>query len=721
MSELNKYSLKQFFLNNFDAIINAKIWQNVLMRTVALTLCLGFLYFVVSIDLTLYQQLAFGLLSIIVAIKLNNARWKSYGLIALFAISTTALIRYIVWRYNNTLTFNSTLDNFFGTGLFLAETYIILVVLIGYIQTIWPLKREIIALPADIDSWPTVDLFIPTYNEPLSVVKITILAAQSIDWPKNKLNIYLLDDGKRDDFRDFCTEAKVHYMSRDNNEHHKAGNLNLALSKTHGEFVAFFDCDHIPTRAFLQVTMGPFLKDPKLALVQTPHWFYSPDPFERNLNTYGEVPNEGELFYGVVQKGNDLWNASFFCGSCAVIRRAPLMEVGGIAVETVTEDAHTSLKMSRKGYNTAFIGIPLAAGLATESFSRHIGQRIRWARGMAQIFRTDNPMLGRGLTLPQRLCYLNAMLHFFYGLPRIVLLTAPLAYLFFDAAIYNASATMVLVYAFPAVFLSNMTNTVASGHHRHSFWSDVYESCLAWFLLVPVLWALIRPKSGSFNVTTKGGVVEEEYFDWKFALPILILLVLNISGIIVALVKLYFGADAYGTLLLNLFWVSINSMILAAGVNVAMEAKQIRNTPRISSRLPATLILSNGKTIACHTSNFSSAGVGLTLPANCILNEGEQVRVSIVRGDKEALVPGTVCNGGSNVGINFDALTLQQLRDITAVTFSRAEMWLQKTGKSTPKSPFASLSEIFFYSRITFSRAFKNVFMRQRSIAKDVR
>ena len=89
MSELNKYSLKQFFLNNFDAIINAKIWQNVLMRTVALTLCLGFLYFVVSIDLTLYQQLAFGLLSIIVAIKLNNARWKSYGLIALFAILNT--------------------------------------------------------------------------------------------------------------------------------------------------------------------------------------------------------------------------------------------------------------------------------------------------------------------------------------------------------------------------------------------------------------------------------------------------------------------------------------------------------------------------------------------------------------------------------------------------------------------------------------------------------
>lgn len=718
---MNITHLKQLFLQGCDVIVNAKIWQNVLMRTAAIILCLGFLYFIVITDLTFNQQLTFALFSIVFAFSLNNARWKSYGLIALFAISTTALIRYVVWRYNQTLAFNTPLDNFLGTGLFLAESYIVIVVLIGYIQTIWPLKRDIIALPDDVEIWPTVDLFIPTYNEPLSVVKITMLAAQSIDWPKNKLNIYLLDDGKRDDFRDFCAEAQINYMSRDNNEHHKAGNLNLALGKTSGEFIAFFDCDHIPTRAFLQVTMGPFLKDPKLALVQTPHWFYSPDPFEKNLNIHGTVPNEGELFYGVVQKGNDLWNASFFCGSCAVIRRAPLMEVGGIAVETVTEDAHTSLKMSRKGYNTAFIGIPLAAGLATESFSRHIGQRIRWARGMAQIFRTDNPLLGRGLTIPQRLCYLNAMLHFFYGLPRIVLLTAPLGYLFFDAAIFNASALDVLVYALPAVILSNITNSAASGNHRHSFWSDVYESCLAWFLLIPVMLALISPKYGSFNVTTKGGVVEKEFFDWKFALPILILLALNISGIVVALVKLYLGADAYGTLILNLFWVSINSVILAAGVNVAMEAKQIRNTPRVSSKLPATLILSNGKTIACNTTDFSSEGLGVALPEGHVLAEGEEVRISIARGYKEAVVPGIVCNSGSNVGINFDALSLQQLRDITAVTFSVADMWIQKTGKAEPKTPLSSLGEIFFFSQLTFSRILKNVFMRQRLIAKDAR
>ena len=214
-----------------------------------------------------------------------------------------------------------------------------------------------------------------------------------------------------------------------------------------GEFVAIFDCDHIPTRSFLQVSIGWFLRDPKLAMLQTPHVFFSPDPFEKNLGTFRTTPNEGELFYGLIQDGNDLWNATFFCGSCAVLRRAPLLEVGGIAVETVTEDAHTALKMNRAGYNTAYLAIPQAAGLATESLSGHIGQRIRWARGMAQICRVDNPLFGPGLKLGQRLCYLNAMLHFFYGLPRLIFLTAPLAFLLFDIQIFEASALMITAYA----------------------------------------------------------------------------------------------------------------------------------------------------------------------------------------------------------------------------------------------------------------------------------
>ncbi len=135
----------------------------------------------------------------------------------------------------------------------------------------------------------------------------------------------------------------------------------------------------------------------------------------------------------MVQDGNDFWNATFFCGSCAVLRRTALDEMGGIAVETVTEDAHTSLRMQTHGWNTAYINIPQAAGLATERLSAHVKQRIRWARGMVQILRIENPLFAPGLKLAQRLCYFNAMTHFLYALPRLIFLTAPLIYLIFGS------------------------------------------------------------------------------------------------------------------------------------------------------------------------------------------------------------------------------------------------------------------------------------------------
>jgi cellulose synthase (UDP-forming) len=305
-----------------------------------------------------------------------------------------------------------------------------------------PLERKPVPLPDDQEAWPSVDVFIPTYNEPLSVVRATVLAASVLDWPEDKLNVYLLDDGRREEFRAFCEEAGVHYVTRTNNAHAKAGNINAALKKSSGDFVAIFDCDHVPTRSFLQVAMGWCVRDPKMAVVQMPHYFFSPDPFERNLGTFGKVPNEGELFYGLLQDGNDEWNATFFCGSCAVIQRAALLEVGGVAVETVTEDAHTALRLHRHGYNSAYMAVPQAAGLATESLSAHVGQRIRWARGMAQIFRVDNPCSARALDgaaplLRQR----DAAL--LLRPAALVFLTAPLAYLFFGAHVIHASALMI--------------------------------------------------------------------------------------------------------------------------------------------------------------------------------------------------------------------------------------------------------------------------------------
>lgn len=139
------------------------------------------------------------------------------------------------------------------------------------------------------------------------------------------------------------------------------------------------------------MTMGWFLKEKELAMMQTPHHFFSPDPFERNLGRFRKTPNEGTLFYGLVQDGNDMWDATFFCGSCAVIRRGPLDEIGGIAVETVTEDAHTSLRLHRRGYTSAYMRIPQAAGWRRRVYPRISASasagRAGWCRYSASIIR----------------------------------------------------------------------------------------------------------------------------------------------------------------------------------------------------------------------------------------------------------------------------------------------------------------------------------------------
>jgi cellulose synthase (UDP-forming) len=266
---------------------------------------------VVVTPLDLVSQGLFALLTITAMLLIKGHPSRGVTLI-LVTLSIVISTRYIWWRLTETLQFASPFEAFLGIGLILAELYAWLVLVLGYIQTAWPLNRPPMGMPEDIATWPTVDLLIPTYNEPLSVVENTVFGALSIDYPPDKLRIYILDDGRREEFREFAEAMGVGYITRDNNIHAKAGNLNHALGLTDGEYLALFDSDHVPNRAFLQLTLGWFLVEPKLALLQTPHHFYSPDPFERNLQGGDTIPNEGLLFYGLVQDGNDLWNAAFF-------------------------------------------------------------------------------------------------------------------------------------------------------------------------------------------------------------------------------------------------------------------------------------------------------------------------------------------------------------------------------------------------------------------------
>lgn len=619
---------------------------------------------------------------------------RSRATLFLMVLSAAVSTRYIYWRLSTTIAPQLELspEVAFGFLLLAAELYAYLVLILGYFVAILPLGRKPVPLPADTASWPTVDIFIPTYNEPLEVVQDTVLAARALDWPADKLRVYLLDDGRRDEFRAFAARARVGYIRRADNAHAKAGNLNYALQQTSGALVAIFDCDHVPVRSFLQTTVGAMVQNPKLALLQTPHHFYSPDPFERNLGLFRRMPNEGVLFYGLLQPGNDLWDAAFFCGSCAVLRRTALEGIGGVAVDTVTEDAHTALRLHRAGWSSAYMDLPQAAGLATESLSAHVGQRIRWARGMTQIFRMDNPFLGRGLSLGQRVCYANATLHFLFGVPRIVFMVAPLAFLLFGAHIFNATPALVLAYAVPHLVLGILTNARVQGRYRRSFWAEVYEAALAFYVSIPTTLTLITPRGASFNVTAKGGLVKETYFDRRIARPALILAAAAMVGVVVGAVKLWSGAGPTDVLAINVVWCLYHLMVLGCAVGAAIEHRQLRAAPRVHARLPAMLRLESGHALRAETRDLSTGGARVEAAGALELAAGATLWLSIFDRGRERPFPATVVEAsGKSLRLAFTDLGLEERGWLVAALFGRADAWIDERESAEPDRPLGEL------------------------------
>ncbi|MFO1295017.1 MAG: UDP-forming cellulose synthase catalytic subunit [Rubrivivax sp.] len=642
---------------------------------VAVSLALGWL--VITTPLPAWAQVLFFLGTLAIVLLLRKIPGHA-SLLAMIAISTAVSLRYIWWRITHTMDLQYASDYLVGGPLLFAEAYTWMALFLGYLQTSWPLQRRELSLPPDRGTWPTVDVYIPSYSEPLEVVRPGVLAALALDWPADKLRVYLLDDGRRPEFRAFAEQVGARYLVRADNRHAKAGNLNNALAHSDGEFVAVFDCDHIPTRDFLTATLGWLVREPRCAVVQTPHNFFSPDPFEKNLQAFRRVPNEGELFYGVVQDGNDLWNATFFCGSCAVLRRAPLLEIGGFATDTVTEDVHTAMRLHDRGYGSAYLNRILASGLATENLPRHIAQRVRWARGMVQLFRLDNPLKRRGLGWAQRLCYSNAILNFFNGLPRLIFLIAPLAYLYFDRYIINASALVILLYALPHMVHAHFANTRVRGRYRHSFWASLYESVLAWYLVMPTIRVLLKPRGGRFNVTAKGGLIDSEYFDWAIAMPNALLVAANLGGFLIGAGRLLGGnPQDTGALLMNTSWTFLNLLTLGATLAVAAEMRQVRRSHRILAALEATVQLPDGGTLAARTSDISLTGAGLRCAAPAAPPPlGARVNLCLSGGGRSVQLPARVATRHDDAfGVDFEELTLDREAALVQCTFANPQVW----------------------------------------------
>lgn len=342
-----------------------------------------------------------------------------------------------------------------------------------------------------------VDVYVCTYDEPLEVVAATLAGCRALTYPHTT---YLLDDGRRPEMEQLARTAGAAYLTRPDNSHAKAGNINAALPRTEGELVLMLDADHVPMPDALDALVGYF-DDERVALVQSPHDFFNHD----SVQHYVVGRHEQSLFYRVVCPGKDRHGAAYWCGSAAVLRREALLEIGGVATETIAEDFHTTIRLLRHGWTSRYHDEVLVQGLAPHDLDGYLLQRDRWARGNLAVFTLpESPLRARELRPLQRLSYF-ASLAAYLAPPMRLLLLATLGLVLWTGALPMKVSVLALAALWlPAVSLNLLAGSALTRGYMKIGETAHYE-LLTMEIYCRALRCIVRPGRTAFKVTPKQG------------------------------------------------------------------------------------------------------------------------------------------------------------------------------------------------------------------------
>jgi len=689
--------------------------------------------FLASLQISTEAQFFLSAVIILLLILLKQLQDVVFIKMIFIGLCSFIVMRYFVWRTMETI---PPIDEPFafvpGILLYAAELYAILMFFVSIFVVIDPLRREPSEAPFDPQTAPSVDVFVPTYNEEPDILAATLAAAVQMRYPPGKLRVYLLDDGgteqklndtdrgkaqeaarRAEVLKELCASLGAHYLTRTRNVHAKAGNMNAAFERTSGDLIAIFDADHIPTSDFLERTVGYMQKDSNIFLVQTPHFFINPDPLERNLDTFSRMPSENEMFYGVIQRGLDRWNGSFFCGSAAVLRRKCLEEVGGFKGDTITEDAESALELHCRGYRSVYIDRPMISGLQPESFESFIGQRTRWCQGMIQIFLLKNPIFRRGLHFPQRLCYMSSNMFWFFGLVRLMFVIAPMFYVFFGLEVYRATAMEFFSYTLFYLMAAILMQSFLFGKTRWPLVSELYEYIQSFFSVPAILSVLLHPRKPSFKVTAKGETLAKDDFS-SLARPFFLMTALLIAAEVITIWRWFALPDTREVLYIVAAWNTFSLLLSLGGLRIVCERKQIRKSPRVIINEPAALIAGDLPPIKAFVLDASIGGAKVLVPQGAITElqlrsmpvylrtfGDEQwntldvrLKVRNVRPDREGLA----------IGASFNDSSGEAHKAISRLVFASSDRWVAFQSARQRNAP-GVMAGLGFFLSICFGAA----------------
>ena len=537
----------------------------------------------------------------------SDNTWREPLIRAVAVIAVLYGAYWILWRWTNTI---NTAPGAIVPSLILllAETWAYLGMCFFVLLT-WRLtNRE----PGPAPKGKTLDVFITCYNEPLEVLRRTAIGARAIRYPHRT---YMLDDGKRDEVRAMCDELGIGYIRRVGNANAKAGNLNFAISVTGGEFILQLDADHVPLPNIADRLLGYF-SDPQLALVQAPQDFYNVDSFTHVVNDEGRrLWEENRIFYSLIQPGRDHWNASFFCGSCGVIRRAALEAIGGFATQTIIEDMETTMRLHERGFKSAYHRETLAYGLAPGAAAAYHVQRLRWGQGAMQVLRRLKPLTMRGLTLQQRLAYFAGTAAYFEGWQKTIFYLMPLFFFFTGILPVAGSETAFLARLLPYIVIAIAAFELLSRGTGYLFLSERFTMVRVWTYALAAL-AVFSKRQLKFHVTPKGRVnVPASAYA-----PQLALLLLSIAAPIWATVAYHqhwIDYTAHGwssaAFWVNGMWALWNCYFALYVVRHSMNMRQQRNDHRFAEQFAIQVradLAGAPVLIPAMTADLNPAGLG---------------------------------------------------------------------------------------------------------------
>jgi cellulose synthase (UDP-forming) len=551
-------------------------------------------------------------------------------------------LNYLIWRYFFSINMHAL---WFGIPMIIAETYSIFGNILFSI-TMWkptqrhapPIAKFILAFRRVTGRLPKVGVFITVYNESVELVRKTAESAMAMRHPPHmQVTVYILDDGDNDRMSAMAWDIGCQYITRGaawfgKVRHAKAGNLINALwQQSEDDFLLILDADQVPLPHFLEEAMGYFA-DPEVALVQTPQYF-------TNVPESDPYCSRAELFYGPIQQGKDGWNAAFFCGSNAVLRREALMHMGMVnfaqeiqthgidaalegdeaipirpfATISVTEDMATCQRLHSLGWRTIFHPNIICLGLAPDEWKAALPQKLRWAQGTLQVFLRENPMTYRppkdassaqeylntmypslaltprkiGMSLGQKLNYLMTMWSYLSGPFAVIYLAAPIVYLVtgippvtsYTWPYFARLIPFLIVNRILFIIVAQGIKTFRGEQHNIALfpiWIRAMTTAVNNVFFGKKLGFMVTPKEKSGHRVN----LTDLWTVW----PQVTMMLLTALAILYGLTEVALGANRVFGILVNSFWAAYNIVLLAAAPYAALwqpkDDATSANTPR---------------------------------------------------------------------------------------------------------------------------------------------